>query len=102
MLPLLSTWAHETGLSTEAGISKLWDITVPIISGTYVDVVCSSLPQHGPGESMSVLGYCISNYYFVDGPHGPHRPGHGLGSRLRLPGRYFKDPMACLRCGTTD
>ena len=48
MLPLPSALEHEMGLSIEVGISELWDITVPIISRTCADAVCSSLPQHGP------------------------------------------------------
>ena len=79
-------WAHETRLSTKAGISELWDITVPIINATCADAVCSSLPQHGLREPMSVSGCCTSSYYFADRPHGP---GHGSRSRSRLPDRYL-------------
>ena len=44
MLPLPSAWTPEAGLSSEAGIPELWDTSVPIINGTYIDAVCSSLP----------------------------------------------------------
>ena len=87
------------GFSTEAGISELWDITVPIINGTCAEAVCFSFPQHGPGKPMSIPGCCTSTYYCADGPHGP---GHGLGLRPRLPGWYFRDPGECLRGGTVD
>ena len=42
------------------------------------DAICSFLPQHGPGEPMSVRGCCTSTYYFADGPNGPkHGSGRG-------------------------
>ena len=56
MFPLPSAWTPEVGLSSKAGILKLWDTSVPIISGTYTDAVCSSLLHHGPGEIVSVAG----------------------------------------------
>ena len=99
MLLLPSAWAHETGFSIEAGIPELCYIMVPISSGTCADAIYSSLPQHGSGELISVPGYCTSTYYFTDGPYGPE---HGSGSRPRLLGRYFRDPRACLRCGTAN
>ena len=34
MLFLLTAWTLSTGLSTEAGIPRLWDTSVPIISDT--------------------------------------------------------------------
>ena len=99
MPPLPSAWAHKTGLSTEVGILEFWDIIILIIRGTCVDTVCSSLLQHGPREPIPVSWCCTSTYYFEDGPHGP---GYGSGSRLRLPDWYFSNPGACLRCGTVD
>ena len=71
MLLLPSAQAYETGLSTEAGISELWDIIIPIISGTCANLVCSSLPLHGPGKPMQIPRCCISTYYFTYGPNGP-------------------------------
>ena len=88
MLPLPSPWAHETRFSTEAGIPESWDIIVPIISGTCADAICSSLPQHGLREPISVPGCYTSTYFFAYGQHGP---GHGSGLRSRPPGRYFRD-----------
>ena len=83
MLPLPPAWTYEVELTSEARIPGFWDSAIPSISGTGVDIVLSSLPQHGPGESMSVLRCCTRTYYFTDGPYGP---GHGSGSRPRLPG----------------
>ena len=54
MFPLPPAWTHETGLPLEAGILELWDTPVPIISGT--TQTWFSLPHHGPGEPVSVLG----------------------------------------------
>ena len=48
MFPLPSAWTLEAGLSSEAGILELWDTSIPVISGTYTNVVYSSLPHHGP------------------------------------------------------
>ena len=49
MLFLPSAWTYEARLPSEARIPELWDSVVPVISGTGADIVCSSLPQHGPG-----------------------------------------------------
>ena len=43
MFPLPPSWTHETGLSLETGILELWDIPIPIISGTCTYSVSSSL-----------------------------------------------------------
>ena len=67
--------------------------------GTFTDAICSSLPQHGPGEPVSVPGCYASTYYFVDMPHGLGH-GSGLGSRLGLLGRDFRDLGACLHRDT--
>ena len=99
MLPLPLAWAHETRLSTKAGIPELWDNAVLVISGTGADTVCSFSPQCGQEGPVSVLGCCTSTYYFADGPHGPR---HGSGSRPRLPSQYFRDLGACLRRGTAN
>ena len=58
MLPLPPTWTFEEGLSLEAGIPELWDALVLVINGTYTDTICSSLPYHGLGETVSVVGHC--------------------------------------------
>ena len=47
---LPSTWTYEEGLPTEARIPGFWDATVPIISATGTDTICSSLPQYKLGE----------------------------------------------------
>ena len=99
MLSLSSTWAHEAELSLEAGILEIWDTTVPIVSGTCVDAVCSSIPQHGLGEPVSVPRCCTSTYYFADGPYGLV---HGSRARTRLSSWDLGDPRACLHCDTTD
>ena len=43
MFPLPPAWTHETRLLSEAGIPELWDTLVPIISGTFINSVYSSL-----------------------------------------------------------
>ena len=91
MLPLLSAWAHETGLSTKAGIPELWDSSVPDISGIGADTVCSFSPQYRLEGPVSVPGCYISAFCYTDEPERP-----------RLTGRYFRDPRACLHCGTID
>ena len=42
LLPL--AWTHETILPSEVGIVELWDTQVLVISGTFIDQICSSLP----------------------------------------------------------
>ena len=44
MLLLPSTWTHEEGLLAEAGIPRFWADTVPVISGTGANSVCSFSP----------------------------------------------------------
>ena len=70
MFPLPSTWTLEAGLSLEAGIPELWDTSISVISGTYTDTVFSSLPHHGPGETVSVVWRCIGPYYYEVRPDG--------------------------------
>ena len=41
MLLLPSSWTHEEGLPAEAAIPGFWADTVPVISGTGADTVCS-------------------------------------------------------------
>ena len=84
---------------SEEGIQELWDTTVPIISETCTDAVCSSLPRHGPGKTVPVPGCCTSTNYFADGPHGQR---HGSRSRTGLRGWDLMDPRACLRHHTSD
>ena len=99
MLPFPSAYTLEVGFSLEAEISELWDTSVPVISGTCIDVVCSSLPQHRLGETISVVGHCIGPYYFIVKPNKPEQ-----GSRLRLGliSRDFRDLGACLRHYTAN
>ena len=91
MFPLPSSWTPEAGLSLEAGIPDLWDTLVPIISGMYIDAFCSSLPYHGPGETILVEGCYTEAYYFAVRLDGP---GQGSRSRSRpgLTSRDIKDP----------
>ena len=93
MFPLPLAWTLEAGLSSEAGIPELWDTSVPVISRTYTDAVCSSLPYHGLGETVLVAGRYKGPYHFRVRPD---RPGQGSRSRLRLTSRDFKDPGVCL------
>ena len=57
MLLLPSTWAHEKGLSTKAGIPELWDSAVPVISGTGATQFVPShlVPTRGTGINLRVL-----------------------------------------------
>ena len=89
MLPLSSALAHETGLSTEAGIPELWDSVVPVISGTDADTVCSFSPQYEPEGPVSVPGCCTSTFCYTDGAE---RLGYGLRLWTGLTGRDFGDP----------
>ena len=68
MLSLPSAWAHETGLSIEAGIPKLWDNAALIISGTRMDTICSFSPQCGPEGPISVSGCCTGSFGYTDRP----------------------------------
>ena len=68
------------GLPSEVEILELW---VPVISGTCIDAICSSLSRNGLGKTILVP----STYYFVDGPHGP---GHGSRSRTGVTGGDFR------------
>ena len=70
MFPLLSTWIPEAGLFSETGISELWDTSVPIISGTFTDAVCSSLPHHGLKETILVTGCCQGSQAETSGIQG--------------------------------
>ena len=90
MLSLPLAWTHETRLLTEARIPGLWDTSVPIISGTCTDTICLSLPQHGPGEPISVIRCDIGTGYFADKPE---RPGHGSRSGIGLIGQDFGEPQ---------
>ena len=73
MLLLPSFWTLEARLSSEAGIPELWDTSGPIINGTCIDTICSSLRQRGSGEIESVVGHYIGPYYFVVRPDGTTR-----------------------------
>ena len=93
MLLLPSAWTYEAGLPSKAKTPELWDTIVPIISGTCADVVCSSLPQHGPGEPISVPRCYTSTYYFADG-HMGQGMGRGQGQdfqaeTLRIQGHVY-------------
>ena len=89
MLPLPLAWTLEVGLSSEEGIPESWDTSVPVINRMYINVVCSSLPHHGLGETVSVAWRCIGPYNFVVRPDGL---GQGSRFRPRLTRRDFKDP----------
>ena len=72
LLPL--AWAYETGFPTETWISGFWAGAVPVISGTGADTVCSSAPQYGSEEPVSVPGCCTSASRHIDRPE---ESGHG-------------------------
>ena len=99
MLSLSLAWTHETGLPTKARIPGSWDTSVPVISGTHSDTVCSFLPYHWPGEQISVPGCDTSTGCFADSPE---RPEHGSRLRAGTRGRDFGDPGACLHRYTPD
>ena len=99
MLPLPITWTDETGLPTKEEIPRLWDTSVSIISGTYSNTACLSLPQHGPEELVSVPGCGTGTGCFINRPK---RPRHGSRSGIGLTGWDFRDPRACLRHYTLD
>ena len=99
MLPLPLAWTLEAGLFSEAGILELWDTSIPVINGKYIDTVCSFLPHHGLGEMVSVAGRCTRPYHFVVSSDGP---GQGSRSRPGLTCRDIRDPEACLRHYTVD
>ena len=99
MFLLLSAWAYETGVPAEAWISAFWADTVPVISGTCADTVCSSTPQYGSEEPISVPGCCTST------SRRTYRPeGSGHGSRLRTgpTGWDIRGSGTCLRHHTID
>ena len=98
MFLLLLTWTHETKLHSEAGILRLWEIPVLVISGMGIDTVGFSFSCYRPGEPVSVLGRCTSTYYLTDKIE---RPEHGSRLRTGLIGWDFKDPGACLHHYTT-
>ena len=56
MLLLPSSWAHEKGFSTNARILELWDNTIPVISGTGADRVCSFSPSAGQRDQYQSQG----------------------------------------------
>ena len=72
--------SYETVLPSKAGILELRDTTVLVLNGTCTDTVCSSFPQHGPREPVSVSGCSLGTGSFADRPDGP---GHGSRSRWR-------------------
>ena len=87
------------GLPLEARIPGFWDGTVPIISGTCTNVVCSFLPQcrtEGPVLD-SECGTCT---YHVIGRQ--ERPEYGSRSRIGPIGQDFRDLRAYLHSCTTD
>ena len=82
-------WTLETGFPLKVGIPELWDTVVPVISGACTNPVCSSLPRHGPGKTVSVPGCCKSTHCFADMPYGPR---HGSRLRKRLTDLEFQRP----------
>ena len=88
MFPLTSAWTYEAGLPAEAGIPRLWETSVLVISGTCTEAVCSLLPKHGPEEPVSIPGCCTSTFYCTDIPK---RPRYGSRSRTGLTGRDLRD-----------
>ena len=95
MLFLPSAWTFEAGLPLETRFPRLWDTSVPFISGTGADTVCSLSPQCGLEEPASVSRCCTRAFCYTK------RPGYGSRSRTRLTSRDFKDPGECLLHHTT-
>ena len=97
MLLLPSAWTHEEGLPAEAGIPGFCADTVPVISGTGTDLVCSFSPWCGSEEPFLVVE-CYANT--SGGTDGPKGLGYGSRSGTGLTGQDFGDPRACLCHGT--
>ena len=93
MFPLPLAETHEVELSVSTRVSGSGDVTILIISGTWADSVCSSLPQHGPREQVSVSGCDTSIRCFTDRPKGLE---YGSRSRAECTG------WACLGHYSTD
>ena len=75
MFPLPAARIHEEGLPQEVDIPGFWDFLVPIISRTCTGAICSSLPQYGSEEPVSVPRCYIGR---------PEGPGNGSRSRTSL------------------
>ena len=90
---------HEAEFSTYIRVSRSGDTTVPIISGTCANSVCSSLPQHGPGEQVLVSGCDTGIGCFTDRLEGQE---HGSRLRAECTGRDFGDLRVCLRRYSTN
>ena len=99
MFLLPSSWAYETGLLVEAWISEFLADVVPVINGTGTDTACSSSPQYGSEEPVSVPGCCTSTSCYTDRPEGS---GHGSRLRTGPTGRDIRGSRTCLRHHTTD
>ena len=93
-----STWTNEVGLPLKARIPRFWDSTVPVISGTSMDTVCSFSPQCGPKEPASVSGCCTGAFCYTERlRYGPrprtakkHGHGYGHGDTTRRHGKFQK------------
>ena len=93
MFPLPPAGTHEEGFPLEVGILELWNTPIPDINGMFADSVRSSLPHHRLGETISVPVRYTGPYYFTIRSDGSR---HGLGLRLELTSRDFKDLWVCL------
>ena len=98
MFPLPSARTCETRLPAEVGIPRIWDTSVPVISGTGADTVCSLSPHCGLEGLVPVSGCITGAFCYAERPE---RSGFGPRSRTELTGRDFKDPKAYLCGGTT-
>ena len=94
MLLLPSARTCETRLPSEAGIPRIWDTLVPVISRIDTDTVYSFSPKCGLEGPVLVSGCCTGSFYYADRPE---TLGFGSGSRAKLMGRDFRDLGACLR-----
>ena len=92
MFPLPSTQTCETRFPIEAEIPGIHDTSVPVISGTGANIVCSYSPQCGPEGPESVSGCGTGAFFYIDRPE---RSGYGLRPRTGLQDRDYRDPGVC-------
>ena len=99
MFPLPSARTCEKRLPVEAGIPRIRNTAVPVISGTGADTVCFFSPQCRPERLVSVSGCDTGAFCYTNRPE---RSGYGSRSRIKLTGRDFRDLGACLCHHTPD
>ena len=99
MFSLPSAWTLEVGLSSKVGIPKLWDTSVPVISGTYTDAVCSYLPP--PWAKRDDINRRALHRALPLRSQARWARAR-VEVRLGLNSRDFRDPRVCLRHYTID